>query len=143
MLQEILFWFTTVTTCISGSAFLFKIPSLYRPDAYLVDGIPATGTTDFETVATFCFACVYLVPIFGLIHAHLIERTASARRSAATAPMLYHCMSTYGVLFVFSKGLNPEVAPLSTAAGMHIIYGILFAIMYYIAQDDVNKKKAH
>lgn len=142
MIQEILLWFTTVTTLISGSAFLFKIPSLYRPDAYLIDDRPATGTTSFETVATFVFGCIYLVPVFGLMHAHLVERTASARRSATIAPMMYHFMSTFGVLFVFPESLNPEVAPLSTAAGMHMCYGILFAVMYYIAQDDAIKTKA-
>lgn len=134
-LSTALFWFVTVTTCMSGFGFLFKIPGIYTPDAYLVNGKPGTGTTEFEVVATFVFAIVYLAPIAGLVHAHM-EGTASARRSAAIAPMLYHIASTFGVLFVFSRGLNPAVAPLSAAAGMHAVYGALFAWLYYLASDD-------
>lgn len=67
MILENLFWSPTVITFISGSVFLFKIPSLYFPDADLIDIRPATGTTSFETVATFVFACIYLVPIFDLM----------------------------------------------------------------------------
>ena len=136
-LSSALFWFVTVTTAISGSAFLFKIKGIYTPDAYFVNGKPGTGRTDFEIIATFVFAMVYLTPIAGVVHAY-IEGTASAMRSAVIAPMLYHIGSVFGILFVFGKYLNPEKAPLPAAVGMHLVYGLLFCLMYYLASDDIK-----
>ena len=86
------------------------------------------------------FACVYLAPIAGVIHAYF-EGTASARRSAAVAPALYHLMSTYGVLAVFRDHLNPEVAPIPAAAAMHGVYAFLFVVLYLSAGDDTTKVK--
>ena len=73
--------------------------------------------------------------IAGLVHAHF-EGTASARRSAAVAPIIYHLASMFGVLYIFGRGLNPAVAPQSTAAGMHGVYSALFVWLYYLASDD-------
>ena len=139
-LYTFLFWFLTIGTCSSGSAFIFKTPGWYHPDAYLVNGMPGTGKTDFEITATFVFALVYLTPIFGFVHAHY-EGTASARRSASIAPMLYHLGSTLGVLFIFGDYLNPEVAPISLAAGMHAVMAILFVAMYFMAFDEPKKEE--
>ena len=85
------------------------------------------------------FAWVYLAPIAGAIHVHF-EGTASARRSAAIAPALYHIASTYGVLAVFGKYLNPDVAPVPAAAGMHAFYALMFVLLYIFARDNVNVK---
>ena len=135
IISTALFWFVTITTCISGLGFLFRIPGIYTPDAYLVNGKPGTGNTDFEILATYVFAIVYLAPIAGLVHAHF-EGTASARRSAAVAPMIYHVASTFGVLYIFGRSMNPAVAPQSTAAGMHVVYSALFMWLYYLASND-------
>lgn len=135
---EFLFWFLTVTTCISGSGFLFKIPSLYHPDAYIVDGAPGTGRTGFEQIATYVFACVYLAPIAGLVYAYFLEggdNNKAALRSASISPMVYHGMSFVGVYFVFGEFLNPEVAPTHSAAAMHGVYAILFGLLYWTALD--------
>ena len=102
---------------------------------------PGTGQTGFEIIATFMFACVYLAPIAGVIHAHF-GGTASARRSAAISPALYHIASTYGVLAVFGEHLNPYVAPVPAAAGMHAFYALLFVLLYIFARDDVNQQQA-
>ncbi len=53
--------------------------------------------------------------------------------------MLYHFGSTLGVLFVFGDYLNPEVAPISLAAGMHAVMAILFFAMYFMAFDEPKK----
>ncbi|CAJ1397708.1 unnamed protein product [Effrenium voratum] len=141
-----LFYFLTATTLMSGvGGFLLKLKDFYRPDAYIVEGKPGTGTTPFEIIATYVFGLVYVVPQLGCIHAHFVERTRSARRSACVAPMAYHFMSVYGVLCVFEDGLNPIVAPKSAAAGMHLVFGLLFLLMYALARDDyaavANDKK--
>ena len=55
--------------------------------------------------------------------------------------MLYHLASVYGVLHVFGDHLNPEVAPLPVAAGMHAVYAGLFCIMILLASDDLPSVK--
>ncbi len=130
-----LFWFLTLGTCTSGSFFIFKWPGLYRPDAYIVNGKPGTGETDFEQIATFVFGLVYLTPIVGFIYAH-VEGSKSARRAAAIAPMLYHFGSTYGVLCVFGAYLNPLVAKVFDAAAMHLVMGVLFLVNFIWAFDN-------
>ena len=57
------------------------------------------------------------------------------------APALYHLSSTYGVLAVFGEYLNPAVAPIHAAAGMHIFYAFLFVLLYVFARDDSAKVK--
>jgi undecaprenyl pyrophosphate phosphatase UppP len=138
----ILFWFVTLTTCMSGFGFLFRIPKLYHPEAYMVDGLPGTGETGFEKVATFVFANVYLAPIAGVIYAFFFEGDSDASmRSACIAPMMYHVMSVVGVYFVFGEYLNPEVASIHTAASMHFVYAVLFGLLYWTATGDDNTRK--
>ena len=48
---------------------------------------------------------------------------------------MYHIASTVGVLYVFPHALNPHVASLSMAAGMHVFYAALFALLWYYADD--------
>ena len=133
----ILFWFVSVTTCISGMGFLFRIPKLYHPEVYMVNELPGTGETDFEKVATFVFASVYLAPIAGVLYAGLLEGDShAAMRAASISPMVYHAMSVVGVYFVFGQNLNPEVASIHAAAGMHIVYAILFGLLYWTATGD-------
>lgn len=142
---EILFWFLTITTCISGGGgFLLKIPGLYFPDAYIVNGEVGTGTTDFEYVATFVFACVYLCPIFGLLYAHIWEsHDDAALRAACIAPMTYHAMSVVGIYVVFGRYLNPAVAPIHSAAGMHVFYALLFALLFWTAHTNNDPYNHH
>ena len=126
---------------MSGFGFLFHVDRLgWTPDAYMVNGKPGTGLTDFETVAHFVFALVYLVPIAGVLHAHY-EGTASARRSACVAPLLYHTASVYGCVTAFGPALNPAVATIPVAASMHAVYGVLFALLYWLAHDDLDDSK--
>ena len=140
MLYTILFWGTTITTMMSGGlGFLLKIPAFYRPDAYIVNGVPGTGLTPFEVAATYVFGIIYCGPIVGMVYAHL-EGSAAAKRAAALMPLIYHAASVLGVLHVFPHALNPVVAPLNAAAGMHIVYALLFAALFYSAKDDVKVK---
>jgi hypothetical protein len=142
-----LYWFCAITTLMSGGlGFLLKVPGIYRPDAYLVvtassDGgrdallVPGTGTTPFEACATYVFAIVYLGPLFGMAYAHL-QGTMAAKRAAIMMPLVYHVTSTIGVICVFPHALNPAVAPIGSAAGMHAFYALLFAALWYYAEDD-------
>lgn len=132
-LYTTLFWFITVTTAISGGlGFLLKLPGFYKPDAYLINGRPATGTTPFEQTATFVFALVYLTPLVGMAYAH-VEGSAGARRAAALVPLAYHAASVFGVLFVFPHDLNPAVAPLAFAAAIHAAYAGLCGALFWAA----------
>ena len=105
--------------------FLFRIPGLYHPDAYIVNGAPGTGETSLEVIATYVFGLVYLVPIFGVVHAQFVEGTGAARRSAAVAPLLYHTLSVVGIDFVFGLHLNPAMTSMHAAAAIGV-YGVLF-----------------
>ena len=65
-----LFWFVVLTSAMSGVLmFLVKLPSMYRPDTYLIGPkqalAPGTGTTPFEVLATFVFGLVYTIPLPG------------------------------------------------------------------------------
>ena len=137
---SVLCWFLIVTTCMSGFGFLFKIPGLYHPDAYIVNDEPGTGNTGFEKIATYVFACVYLTPIAGVIHAFFSDSNP-AMRSASISPMLYHIMSFFGVYFVFGQYLNPAMASIHTAAAMHGVYAILFGLLYWTAIADDSMKR--
>jgi hypothetical protein len=140
MLYTILYWGTTVTSLMSGGlGFLLKVPAFYRPDAYLINSAPGTGTTPFEVVATYVFGVIYCGPIIGMVYAHF-EGSAAAKRAAALMPFIYHAASVFGVLYVFPHALNPAVAPLNAAAGMHVVYAILFAALFYSAEDAVKVK---
>jgi hypothetical protein len=122
-----------------GLGFLLKISGIYRPDAYMIigyDGIiaPGTGDTPFEICATYVFAIVYLGPLVGMVYAQ-IEGSKVAKRASIMMPLVYHIASTVGVLYVFPHALNPHVASLSMAAGMHVVYAALFALLWYYADD--------
>jgi hypothetical protein len=138
-----LYWFCTITTLMSGGlGFLLKVPGVYRPDAYVVigyDGIaaPGTGTTPFEICATYVFAIMYLAPLLGMAYAH-VEGSIAAKRAACIVPLAYHLASTVGVIYVFPHALNPDVAPLGSAAGMHVFYAFLFALIWYYADDSAS-----
>lgn len=137
-LYSILFYLITSTTLLSGGlGFLLRLPAFYRPDAYLVGAERAVGTgeTPFERCATFVFGLIYVLPLVGMVYAH-IEGSAAARRTAALMPLLYHAASVFGVLAVFPDALNPVVAPLDKAAGMHVAYALLCAALFWAAGDD-------
>lgn len=142
LLYNSLFYFTSITTALSGGlGFLLKLPAFYKPEAYLIGGLPATGKTQFELVATFVFGLVYTTPLPGLVYAH-VQGSTVAKRVAALAPLAYHAASVYGVLAVFPSGLNPAVAPLASAAGMHVVYALLFAAQAWAAEDEPAGKGA-
>lgn len=134
VLAQVLFWFVTITTCSSGLGFLLKIPRMYYPECYLVNGAPGTGTTDFETTATFVFACVYLAPIGGLVYAYAAFGPLSeGMMAAAVAPLLYHGMSFLGIYLVFGQHLNPAFTSRHAAAAVHGVYAILFGLLLWAA----------
>ena len=144
MLYNALFYFTTGTTLLSGGlGFLLKLPSFYKPDAYLVGPssalAPGTGTTPFEELATFVFGTIYVGPLVGMAFAHL-EGSQAAKRAACLMPLVYHAASVVGVLR-FRAALNPAVAPLPAAAAMHAVYAGLFAALFYAATDAAGKGK--
>ena len=145
ILAQVLFWFLTVTTCISGACgFLLKLPKFYFPECYMVNGVPGTGETDFETTATFVFACVYLAPIAGLVYAYTANGAVSEGMMAACiAPLMYHIMSFFGIYFVFGKYLNPDFTSMHGAAAVHAVYAILFGLLLWAAStsDDTSVNK--
>jgi hypothetical protein len=143
ILYNSLYYFTTATTLMSGGlGFLLKLQSFYRPDAYLIgDNLTVgTGKTAFEILSTYVFGIIYVGPLIGMTYAHF-EGSAAAKRAAAMMPFVYHTASIIGVLKVFPQALNPQVAPLSSAAGMHVVYALLFGLLIWSA-DDVSKVKA-
>ena len=147
MLYTALYYFTTGTTLLSGGlGFLLKLPAFYKPDAYLVgprDALaPGTGETPFEQLSTFVFGVMYVGPLVGMAYAHL-EGSAAAKRAACLMPLVYHTASVLGVLRVFPAALNPAVAPLPTAAAMHVVYAGLFAALFYAATNAADKGKLH
>jgi hypothetical protein len=99
-----------------------------------------TGKTAFEILSTYVFGIIYVGPLIGMTYAHF-EGSAAAKRAAAMMPFVYHTASIIGVLKVFPQALNPQVAPLSSAAGMHVVYALLFGLLIWSA-DDVSKVKA-
>ncbi len=144
MLYTTLFYFTAGTTLLSGGlGFLLKLPAFYRPDAYLVGPhtalAPGTGETPFEMLSTYVFGIVYCGPLVGMAYAHL-EGSAAAKRAACLMPLVYHAASAVGLLR-FKAALNPAVAPLPTAVGMHVVYAGLFAALFYAATDAVGASK--
>jgi len=141
-----LFWFTTITTATSGGlGFLLRVPGFYFPSAYLLGPADAlavgTGSTPFEGLCAFVFGIVYVGPLVGMAYAHL-EGSAAAKRAAALMPLVYHVASVAGVLLVFPAALNPAVAPLANAAGMHGLYAVLFAMLFWVAADASPRAKA-
>ena len=145
MLYTGLFYFTTTPTLLSGElGFLLKLPAFYKPAAYLLGPrsalAPGDGTTPFEELSTFVFGTIYVGPLVGMVYAHL-EGSAAAKRAACLMPLVYHIASVFGVLRVFPAALNPAVAPLPAAAGMHAVYAGLFAALFYAATDAAGKGK--
>ncbi|GKZ00825.1 hypothetical protein MPSEU_001034200 [Mayamaea pseudoterrestris] len=138
VLAIVLFWFLSVTSLISGiCGFLLKLPKFYFPECYMVNGVPGTGDTDFEKIATFVFACVYIAPIGGLVYAYFAHGAVSeAMMSASIAPLLYHAMSFFGIYFVFGRYLNPEFTSMHGAAAVHAVYAILFGVLFWAASSN-------
>ena len=138
-----LFYLIVVTTAMSGGlGFLLQLPSFYRPDAYLVGDAAGTGGTPFERCATYVFGLIYVLPLVGMIFAHA-EGSAAARRAAVLMPLLYHAASVFGVLYIFPDALNPDVAPLPMAAGMHAVYTLLCAALFWSVEDAVVSISDH
>lgn len=141
-----LYWFVIVTTLMSGAlGFLLKLPNFYFPDVYLITGpsgalAAGTGSTPFEVLATYTFGILYVAPLVGMTYAFL-EGTAAAKRAACLMPFGYHVASVWGVLVVFPNALNPAVATLASAAGMHAFYAFLLAALVVFATD-TNKMKS-
>jgi hypothetical protein len=143
MLYNVLFFFTTGTTLLSGGlGFLLKLPAFYKPGAYLICPrgalVPGRGDTPFEELSTFVFGVMYVGPLVGMAYAHM-EGSAAAKRAACLMPLIYHAASVLGVLRVFPAALNPAVAPLPAAAAMHAVYAGLFAALLFAAADAKGK----
>ncbi len=144
MLYTLLFYFTTFTTLISGFlGFGLKLPQLYRPDAYFIGArdalVAGTGETPFEVLATFVFFTIYVGPLVGMAYAHF-EGSAAAKRAACLMPLFYHASSVIGILRFFPSAINPAVAQLHSAAAMHAVYAVIFAVLFWAAKD-VGKTK--
>ena len=133
-----------MTTLLSGLlGFGLKLPQFYRPDAYLIGARDAlsigTGETPFEKLATFVFFIIYVGPLVGMAYAHF-EGSAAAKRAACLMPLFYHALSVIGVLQVFPNAMNPHVAPLYSAAGIHAVYAMLLIALFW-AVENVGKAK--
>ena len=142
-----LYWFVIATTLMSGAlGFLLKLPNFYFPHVYLVTTGPSgalsagTGLTPFEVLATYTFGILYVAPLVGMVYA-FFEGSAAAKRAACLMPFVYHAASVWGVLEVFPAALNPAVATLASAAGMHAFYAVLLAVLVVFASD-ANKQKS-
>ena len=145
LLYTVLFHLIVSTTLMSGGlGFLAKLRGVYTPDAYLVGPAAAlqvgTGSTPFERCATFVFGLMYVLPLAGMVFAH-VQGSGAARRAAALTPLLYHAASVVGVLYVFPDALNPAVAPLSSAAAMHGVYALLCGALFWAAGDEPARKR--
>ena len=101
---------------------------------------PGAGTTPFEAVAHFVFALVYLVPVVGMLYAH-VQGSRAAKRAATLTPLVYHAASVVGALYVFPHGLNAAAAPLSQVVGTHAMMAVLLAVLFF-ACDDVPRAKS-
>ncbi len=129
LVYRCLFWLLVITSSISGLSLLVQRGS-YRPDAYLVNGVPGTGQTPFERLAAFVFGLVYLVPILAMVYSYFFERSV---RSTSISPAAYHLISSFGCLFVFPDALNPALASPFTSAMLHFAFFILFCLLYRIS----------
>lgn len=121
-------------TCTSGFGLLLQLPSIYRPDAYLVgmDRQPGTGNTPFERLAAYVFGLVYVCPMAGMLFAHY-SNNRGARRATAVVPLMYHAASSFAALFVFTDALNPMVASPAASAMLHGVFALLFMGLIILA----------
>ncbi len=155
IIYSAIFWLVVIMSFTSGFCMFFlKLPSMYRPDVYLVgrpgsDLAPGDGSTPFEVLATFVFALVYLVPLPGMVMAHF-SGSALAKRAANMALFLYHAASVYGMRYVFRDALNHTVMSALNKQtfgrdniDMHAVFALLclFLVLFARGEDDGHEKK--
>ena len=133
-MEKVLFYFLTVAHFSSGIGFLFKIEGMYHPDAYIVNGKPGDGTTEFENLARIPFGLCYIAPFIGVIYAHM-SGSQKAKRAAMLCPIIYHLVSAFACIYVFNDALNSDVVPISFAAGMHFGTLVLCCLYFGIVVD--------
>jgi hypothetical protein len=103
-------------------------------------GTPGTGETPFEILATFVFGVVYLMPLCGMVYAH-VHGSQGAKRAASLSGLFYHTASVFGMRFVFTSALNyqsPLMPPPPQDLSLHVVYAVLFALLFWSADDDVK-----
>ena len=132
--DRILFFSLTLMHFSTGFGFLFKIPDMYYPEAYIVNGKPGDGTSEFENLARIPFGLCYISPFVGLIYAH-ISGSRHAKQSSILCPIVYHLISTFGCIFLFNDALNKQFASIYFASGMHLAMLFLCSLYFWIATD--------
>jgi len=135
-IQAKLFRCSAISSLAVGCVYLFRVPSVYRPDVFLINREPGTGQTECERMLAFLIGCVFVMPILGLAISHLKEGTASARRSAAIPPLMVHAACVIGISFLYQDAINPDVVGFEVILVAHMILGNMFFVLYLIACDD-------
>ena len=128
--------------CVSGFHILFglgnlfKLPPLYDPSNFLVNGKPGTGSTEIEKLLQFVFGLWYTGSIAGVLLTFFISTGSSAAfHGALICPLYYHFTVSIAAFLYFDKYkiCNPEKLSGTLTGVVHAVLAGMFAYILHIS----------
>eukprot|EP00090_Calanus_glacialis_P047428 TRINITY_DN9843_c1_g1_i1.p1 TRINITY_DN9843_c1_g1~~TRINITY_DN9843_c1_g1_i1.p1 ORF type:complete len:148 (-),score=18.83 TRINITY_DN9843_c1_g1_i1:14-427(-) len=122
--------------CVSGFHILFglgnlfKLPPLYDPSNFFVNGKPGTGSTEVEKLVEFLFGLWYTGSITGVL-LMFFWGSLDALCGALICPIYYHCMVSISSFLYFDKYKIPNPAKF-TGSSIGIIHAVLASMLSYV-----------
>ena len=138
-------WSLTAYHLSLGLSAFLKLPPVWKPGFIMIGASgsekPGVGDTGIESYISAYTGIANFAPFIAVIYGQ-ISGSREAKRAASIFPILYHLALGLRLLLFNSDGhgLNPEIAPLSVAAGGHISFGIICCGLYYFAENSPSFK---
>ena len=126
--------------CVSGFHILFglgnlfKLPPLYDPSNFFVNGKPGTGSTEVEKLVEFLFGLWYTGSIAGVLLA-FFAGSSPALRGALICPLYYHVTVSIACILYFDKYKisNPRKLSGTLTGVFHAVLAGMFAYVLYLS----------
>ena len=126
--------------CVSGFHIhigfgnLFKLPPLYDPSNFLVNGKPGTGSTEIEKLLEFIFGLWYTGSIAGVLLT-FFSGSSAAFQGALFCPLYYHFTVSIAAFLYFDKYKISNPGKVSgTLTG--VVHAVLAGMFAYVCHNN-------
>ena len=140
VLNKILNFYQLCFSCVSvfhilfGLGNLFKLPPLYDPSNFFVNGKPGTGSTEVEKLVEFLFGLWYTGSIAGVLLT-FFSGSSAAFQGALFCPLYYHFTVSIAAFLYFDKYKISNPGKVSgTLTG--VVHAVLAGMFAYVCHNN-------
>ena len=133
---QICLCFVSGFNILFGLGNLLKLPPLYDPSNFLVNGKPGSGSTEIEKLLELTFGLWYTGSIdCVLLTFFIFAGSSTALHGALICPLYYHYMLSIAAFLFFDKQkiCNPAQIIGTSTGVVHAILAGMFAYEFYMS----------